>query len=747
MVFQWKVKNSLYVLGLLASLLSFSSSWAQSGKETSISGKIIDKDGAPIYNAHIYDANGTWLNYSDSEGFFNIPYQKDFIVIQAVSFASDTFYLKDTQREYEFTLNTAHELKGVTIQQTEEGTTLSPMSTVKEYLISSKELKKSACCNLSESFETTPAVDVGFSDGISGYKTIQLLGLSGPNTLYTRESIPDLRGLASVIGLTFTPGIWVESMQLSKGAGSVTHGFEGSAGQINVEWPKPFLAETPRLTLNAYQNTQGRSEINAIAHHAFNEKTSASFLAHYSNHWRALDENNDSFMDHPLGQNLILSNRWIHFGKNGWEFQAGIKGVLMEQEGGSMEHKEQSGDLWKYHSEIKRLETWAKVGKIYEHQPWKSMGLQLSYITHDQSNAWHTKKYKGNQNSFFANYIYQTIIDNTQHQITIGGQWFADIFKEQWLSEVFPPLTYMYVGAHAEYNYQPSEALNIQLGLRGDIDEEGVFFTPRIHIRSELWEGGVGRLSAGRAKRNVHPFTEFSSYFASNRNLHFSGHGGSKNKWAMEDAWNFGASLSQEVVINSRALTIAADAYYTNYTRQILADILTPGTISFYEVNPGSKVWSSQFELMYEPINRLSLKASYRYQYISVPYLSGQTLAYLHAPHKGFVNAEYTTMNGWGFDATWHIIGSQKVPDHPDLPASILESGKAPAQNIFNAQITKTWKKSNIEWYLGVENLTNQMQERVILNQQDINDPLLDASLIYASPMGRVFYSGVRFTL
>ena len=47
-------------------------------------------------------------------------------------------------------------------------------------MISSDELLKAACCNLSESFETNPSIDVNFSDAISGTKQIRMLGLTSP---------------------------------------------------------------------------------------------------------------------------------------------------------------------------------------------------------------------------------------------------------------------------------------------------------------------------------------------------------------------------------------------------------------------------------------------------------------------------------------------------------------------------------------------------------------------------------------
>ena len=127
-------------------------------------------------------------------------------------------------------------LDEVIIRHRQKSTTINMLDPIKKEKIGARELLKAACCNLSESFETTPSVDVAFTDAVSGYKQIQMLGLAGPYTLITRENIPDARGLSSVTGLTFTPGTWIEGMQLSKGTGSVVNGYESVAGQINVEW-------------------------------------------------------------------------------------------------------------------------------------------------------------------------------------------------------------------------------------------------------------------------------------------------------------------------------------------------------------------------------------------------------------------------------------------------------------------------------------------------------------------------------
>ena len=132
------------------------------------------------------------------------------------------------------------ELEEVTLIQRRKSLQKSFIEVQNIIKVSSAELLKAACCNLSESFETNPAIDVNFSDALTGTKQIKMLGLSSPYLLISEENIPMVRGASQAYGLTFTPGTWIESIQISKGAGSVTHGFESIAGEINTELTKPL---------------------------------------------------------------------------------------------------------------------------------------------------------------------------------------------------------------------------------------------------------------------------------------------------------------------------------------------------------------------------------------------------------------------------------------------------------------------------------------------------------------------------
>ena len=171
--------------------------------------------------------------------------------------------------------------------------------------VSSEELLKAACCNISESFETNPSIDVNYSNAITGTKQVKMLGLESPYLLITEENIPMIRGASQVYGLSFIPGTWVESMQITKGTGSVTNGFESISGQINVELKKPYT-DSP-FYLNIYSNNMGRNEINLHSNKTLNDKLSTGVYLHANKNNHIIDNNNDGFLDHPLSCLLYTS--------------------------------------------------------------------------------------------------------------------------------------------------------------------------------------------------------------------------------------------------------------------------------------------------------------------------------------------------------------------------------------------------------------------------------------------------------
>jgi len=690
---------------------------------------------------------------SDASGNFSIEAKDSAtqIVVSYVGYESDTISIKN-DASINVSLKPLKELKEVTISSRKKSTEIGLLGATKVEKIGSRELMKAACCNLSESFETTPSVDVGFTDAVSGYKQIQMLGLAGSYTSFTRENIPDARGLAAITGLTFTPGAWVESMQLSKGTGSVVNGYEGTAGQINVEWRKPFEEKEPKVALNGYQSAQGRSELNAVLSHKFSDELSSNLLLHAKSNWMKVDQNHDGFLDQPLGQTFVGSNRWFFFDKNGWEIQAGVKGVYQKNTGGQKDYErgtpQTEGNPWGYQQDLKRVEGWAKIGKVYPEKPYKSMGLQLSGVYHNQESQYGTREYDATQKSFYANYIFQSIISNTNHIIKGGASFSADNYNEQFVGTTYKRNEYV-PGVFAEYSYSYLKKFNLVAGLRADYHNLfGAFVTPRLHLRYALSDNSALRASIGRAQRTANIFAENAGYLASNRTFILKGTD-PETPYGLkpEVAWNMGLNFTKKFMLNYKDGAFSVDYYYTDFTNQVVVDVEKPGEVSFYNLNGKSFAHSFQAQLDYEPIHHLDVRVAYRYYNVKTAYEDGLKEKPLVAANRAFINIGYQTNSDWKFDYTFQWIGSKRLPERYSHHDVIVPEGNSPSFIQMNAQISKSWKEGAFEVYGGVENITNYMQHDMISGAQNPFGNSFDGSLIWGAGMGRNFYVGFRYNL
>lgn len=642
------------------------------------------------------------------------------------------------------------QLKEVTVKQKQASTRISMLDPMKKELISSRELLKAACCNLSESFETTPSVDVAFTDAISGYKQVQMLGLAGPYTLITRENIPDTRGLAAVTGLTFTPGTWIEGMQLSKGTGSVVNGYESVAGQINVEWRKPFEEKEEKLHLNAYQSSQGRTEGNLVARHQLNSQLSTNLFLHAKSQWLKRDNNGDGFLDQPLDKQFVGANRWFWFGPKGWEVQGGIKGAYVENLGGQWNYQEGQERLmtnpWGYEMKTQRAEVWAKIGKMFPNKPGTSMGLQLSGLYHNQDALYGTTEYMATQKSFYANLIYQSIIGNTNHVIKGGLSSLVDNYDET-LRMVNYTRNEIVPGAFVEYAYTHSVKFNLVAGLRGDYHNLfGAFVTPRLHVRYAPFKKTVFRGSVGRAQRTANIFAENMGYMASNRTFMVRGVAGSNTPYGMqpEVAWNTGLNATQKFTLDYRDGSISVDYYYTHFQNQVVVDVEDPHFVNLYNLNGVSFANSLQGQFDYELIHNLDLRLAYRWYDVRTSYGGVLKERPLVAAHRAFVNVGYETKSNWKFDYTVVWTGSKRLPSlHDHNTNSFLPETTSPSFWLMNAQISKTWNEK-VEVYVGGENLTNYMMHHPIMGAEHPYANGFDASMVWGPIMGANYYAGFR---
>jgi len=219
-------------------------SWSVQAQQQ-LTGQIKIKENAtelPIEGVNLIWLNTSMGTITDQSGNFKLPMSSNSnkLVISYLGFKTDTLIISSPKRLVHTLLPDADDaLDEITLTERRKAIQKSYLEAQNIIRVSSEELLKAACCNLSESFETNPSIDVNFADALTGTKQIKMLGLSSPYLLISEENIPMVRGASQIYGLTFTPGTWIQSIQITKGAGSVVNGFESIAGQINTEIQKP----------------------------------------------------------------------------------------------------------------------------------------------------------------------------------------------------------------------------------------------------------------------------------------------------------------------------------------------------------------------------------------------------------------------------------------------------------------------------------------------------------------------------
>ncbi|MFV7236487.1 TonB-dependent receptor plug domain-containing protein [Flavobacterium sp. ZB4R12] len=646
-------------------------------------------------------------------------------------------------------------LEEVKIVKKQKGIQKSFTVTGNTTLITSKELLKAACCNLAESFETNPSIDVSFSDALTGTKQIKMLGLTSPYLMITEENIPSVRGASQAYGLSFTPGTWVESIQITKGAGSVVNGYESISGQINTELLKP-INDIP-FFLNVYGSTDSRFELNTHFNKKISDKWSSSLFLHGNTRVAKNDMNNDGFLDNPLAKQINILNRYQYYdAEKGWVSFINFRYMNDKKQTGELDFDPDKDrgttNYWGSEINTERLDVSTKVGYVFPEMPYQSIGFQNAFNSHNQHSYFGLNQYNIKQSSYYSNLIFNSIINNTMNKFAAGLNFTYDKYQE-FVNVNDYGRTDNSVGAFFEYTYDNEDDFSIILGGRIDNHNRlGTFITPRLHLRYNPWEKGVLRFSAGRGKRSANIFAENQQLFASSRTFDVLDNDGKIYGLNPEIAWNYGLSFAQKFLLFGKNADIGFDLYRTDFQNQVIVDVLqSPQQVLFYNLNGKSVANSLQLEFNYEILNHFNLRSAYKFYDVRTDYISGNYQKPLQAKHRFFGNLEYETHIGekgkqWKFDYTFNWVGEQQLPNTASNPINDRLPEFSPSYSLMNAQITRTFS-SIFEMYVGGENIGNYTQEKAILGSDNPFGSTFDTSIAYAPVFGQMYYAGFRFKI
>jgi outer membrane receptor for ferrienterochelin and colicins len=693
----------------------------------------------PLEQAEVVLKNAQTLVYTDEEGRFSLILPKelpDTMIVSAFGFTTDSVVLTKEDRftGLEIVLTGENELEEFVVEYRRGTKGINRLSPIAIEELGEGELKKAACCNLSESFETNATVDVNITDAISGAKKIQMLGLDGVYTQMQFENIPFLTGLEGSFGMNTIPGTWVESIQITKGTGTVVNGYESMAGLINAEFRKPSTMQ--RLSVNGYGSILGRGELNIHGGQLLGKKWSTGTFAHISGMQTEHDRNNDGFRDLPLSKTASFLNRWEYNGEK-FESRFGVNAYYDEREGGQLRSRT---NPYTANTVNRHADVFGKTGFLFPKSGHQSLGIVYQAKAHTIDGNFGARKFSGEEYRGYVNAIYDRELGSAAHALKAGASLVGQDLTQK-LDSVTIARSLLTPGVFAEYTYTGTRITAV-LGARYDSQKDfGDQFSPRLHVKIIADEYTDIRLTTGKAWRLPNVIIDNSSLLATNKAWSLPG------KIQQEVVWNSGISVVRRLKLFRRESSVTADFYHARFQRQLVID-RERSTDTFYfefqENNAFSNAFQAEFSFM--PARTLTLRFAYKYLQVMAKY-DGKLVQQVMIPqHRGLFNVAWLSRNKkWEADATLSVFGKVRLHDVLLPDGTHLHGQTGGPVPMVLAQLTHHFRK--FDAYLGGENLANFTQADPIISAGDPYNAAFDATRTWAPVLGTIFYAGVRFEI
>lgn len=754
-------------------------------------GEVRDAEGRPLAGASVYWAGTTVGTSADGGGAFRLHRVKgrELLVASFLGYVNDTLRVDAATQQAAFGLRAEGvELEGVVVEAVQSGNFVKRDGIVKGEMISFAGLCKMACCNLAESFENSASVTVGYSDAISGARQIKMLGLAGTYTQILDENRPVMRGLSAPYGLSYTPGMWLNSIQVSKGVASVTAGHDAITGQINLEHRKPTDEE--RLFVNLYLDDELRPEANISTAFPVSRdgKLSSVLLLHGSadTDVRKMDHNGDGFRDLPRSAQFNVANKWLYAADNGMQIRWGWKYVEESRLGGMLDYRntrsmreamarewdwERTGGtmpLYGSHIRNRNANGYFKLGmpvgaSVYDadaqDEKRSNLALVADFDHFDEEAYFGLNDYAGRQNSVSVQAMYNHYF-TYRSSLNVGVQARLDYIRESLLNRTpwidgRTRADYDWdrneeeVGAYAEYTYAVRDRFSVVAGLRGDYNAfyDRFFLTPRGHVKWNITPSTTLRASAGLGYRSTNVLTDNIGMLATGRAIVVPELGDLDR---LEQALTVGGSLTQTFgLVKPGDATLSFDYFRTQFFHAVVVDQeYDPETIRVYGSSGPSWTDTYQIDFSWSPVERLDLFATFRYtdSEMTIRRSDGRPVQIdrpLVSRYKTLLNIQYATkFRRWVFDATAQLNGPARIPTQT---GDLADSRHSPRYPMFYAQVSR--KVGRFDIYVGCENIADYRQEDPILNWENPYDYRFNSMNVWGPLMGRKFYAGLRFNL
>lgn len=621
----------------------------------------------------------------------------------------------------------------------------------KTEVITSAELKKDACCDLSGCFGKNASVDVTVTDILTNTKELKVLGLEGSYTQVLVDNMPIMSGLVTKFGVTSIPGTLISRINISKGSNSVIQGYESISGIMNVMLKDYSTSE--KVMMNGYLNSALEPQFNLNAS-AKLKKWNTLFAFQTVQESRKVDDNNDGFLDVPLTKRYMFYNKW----KLGSQEDSGRTNVLVglkyldeRRTGGqkNFDYKTDLGSASVYGQTVNlhNGDAYARFSQVVNNESQIKVYLNGGFF--NQTSYYGTTLYEGKQRNFNINALYEFPVFEHSY-LRIGSSYKYENINED--ISFLSASTKTYSGNYEKNESVPGvytegtfdfDNLNLSFigGLRVDFhNEHGTIPTERFLVRYQAGRNTTIRASFGTGFRTVNPFSEYPSFLGSGKDIK-----GVRNVQP-EKTINYGIDVLQNFVLGGFSGNVNLDFYKTVFRNKVIAECdAMPYMYMFTNFSDaGSNVF--QVESSVNFLQQLDLKLAYKYIDLYY-YKNGQRLEQpFNSKHRVLAGLTYTYPgNSWIINLTMQWFGKQSVPSTAKYPVQYQVPAESDSYAMMNIQFTKNFKI--IEFYTGIENVLNYTQPNPIISADNPFGKNFETGYVWGPTRGRDFYVGIRYLI
>lgn len=703
----------------------------------------------PVIGARVWWSGNSIGTLSDSNGYFRLPLPPAFPAWLRTDAAAESLRIEDVADTIiRWEVLPDIQLSPQTIVATRaESQRLNPQAvTVWNRAI----LTSAPCCNLAEAFEGTALADAVVSDAALGVKRLRLLGFEPVHSPLLYENKPLSIGLYAPWAVQFLPALWIQSVSITKGVGSVINGHEGAAGQIQVQYLSEDKPREP-YALEAFARSTG--EFFLAGRVDLKSPNGDRYLLLSNVGWTPFqsyalqDHNGDGFLDIPLFQHGHGLGRFLRRDTVGNTIEIDIEGLYDYRWAGEVRFRNPSDiaavRAWGSYQGLSFLQTSLRRGWMF------SSGRGLSLITQGRylSQALQAgfNRYEARQPLGYIQLVYRQPLGDTRWLLYVGPVFRVAHYAESLSTWHDYDTSWRRIegigGVFAELSLFPLPALSVSVGGRLDWHSYwGWQAVPRLHLRWQYRGSGFLRLSAGRAWRIPDPLPEAFPFLMSGRLWRFSFSG-----WpSVESSWSYGFFWEESHGLGAGIMRWSVNGLQAHIAQPFVWDIEKPWEIEVGSGRRGALYQAVYAEIEYELPDHVRLTAGYRFQEVWWPLRGELRLRPMLPKHRlvGWITW-LTLSQRWQVDGILSWYGPQRLPSTAEKEEPYRLSTKTPSYATFTIQLTHRIDQWEIQ--LAGENLGGFRQSRPVLAADQPFSPQFDASLIWGPVMGRMVSLTFRY--